>query len=168
MNTTIDQIVTIERVKGHKKRYEVNISGQRLVLDFPTRYKMNANFTIGSKSFSIKRTGWWKRFINIEANQSPYTKWSIPQSWSGGEEIRYEDNRVYKLKKSGIFSCKWHWFNERGEPVIEYAENQWSFHPKARVSILIEPNETSLWLVAVGWFIMLCRRQDSAAAAAAS
>lgn len=168
MQTTSTEPVLIKRIKGFKRRYELTVDTKQMILDFPARYKMNAGISIGTKSYSIKRTGWWKRFIQIEANQSPFTKWNVQQCWKGGEEFRTENNRVYRLKKAGIFTNKWHWLNENGEPVIEFKEHHWSFTQKASAAFYSSIDDTTLWLVAVGWFMIICKQQDAAAAAAVS
>jgi hypothetical protein len=168
MQTTSIEPVKIRRIKGFKKRYELTVDSKQMVLDFPSRYKLNAVISIGANTYAIKRTGWWKRFINIEANQSPFTKWNVQQSWRGSEEFRTENNRVYRLKKAGVFTNKWHWLNESGEPVIEFKEHPWSFNQRASAFFYTSVDETALWLVAVGWFMIICKQQDAAAAAAVS
>ncbi len=168
MQTTSTEPVQIKRIKGFKRRYEFSVDAKQIVLDFPSRYKKSAGISIGAKSYIINRTGWWKKFITIEANQSPFTKWNVQQCWRGGEEFRAENNRVYRLKKAGIFTNKWHWLNESGEPVIEFKEHPWSFTQKASVVFHTSIDDSTLWLVAVGWFMIICKQQDAATAAAVS
>lgn len=167
MQASSAEPIQINKIKGFKRRYELVVDTKQVVLDFPSRYKMNAVISVGAKTYSIKRTGWWKRFINIEANQSPFTKWNVQQCWRGGEEFRTENNRVYRLKKAGIFSNKWHWLDEQDQPVIEIRESHWSFTKKATAHFYNTVDDTSLWLVGVGWFMIICKQQDAAAAAAA-
>ena len=165
-NTTIEPI-EIRKIKGYKKRYELSVGDKLMILDFPARYKMNAVISIGSKTYSIKRTGWWKRYISIESNQSPFTNWKVQQRWNAGEEFRTEDNRVYRLKKGGFFSNKWHWLDEQDQPIIELKEYHWSISKKATAVFFSKVDDTVLWLTAVGWFLIICRQQDAAAAAVA-
>ena len=168
MQTTSTEPVLIRRIKGFKRRYELTVDAKQIVLNFPSRNKMNAEISIGAKTYTIKRSGWWKRFISIESNQSPFTKWNVQQCWRGGEEFRAENNRVYRLKKAGIFTGKWRWLNENGEPVIEFKERHWSYTQKASVVFFNSIDDSLLWLVAVGWFMIICKQQDAATAAAVS
>lgn len=155
----------IRRAKGRKRIFYLLSSEQVLgSLDYPHRFRKQARICIGEKTWLISRQGAFRHRLLMAADQSPYGKWEINQGWSGIPQLRSEDNRQFSLKRKGWIGCKWQWFNERMDAVMDIRSKQFTLHKKGDVSFFQSPDETLLWLALVGWFVVLCYEDDSAVA----
>jgi hypothetical protein len=156
----------IRRVKGRKRVFDL-LYGDRVIgsLDYPRRFRKQAYIRIGEKSWTLSRPGVFRHRLLIAADQSPYGKWDIDQGWSGTTQLRTDDNQAFLLKRKGWISCKWQWFNERMENLIDIRSKQFSFQKNGIVTIYQSPDERILWLILTGWFVVMCYEDDSAAVA---
>ena len=159
----------VVKVKKAKKRYEF-LSDDKIVgqLDFPKRYSKAALASAGDNKWQIRRTGWWKTYLEIESQQSPYTKWKVNQNWKGGLSIRTDDNKTYSLCRKGFWRTSWVWTNEKNEPVIEMRHCSWPSKKTSSITFAKIPDQHLVLLALAGWFVLICAQDEAAAAAAAA
>jgi hypothetical protein len=162
--------IEVVKAKDAKKRYVFSSNGSPVAeLDFPKRFAKAAVATVGKNKWNIRRTGWWHHYYEISTEQSPYTKWKVKQGWRSDLELRSDDNRRFFLRKKGFWKTSWVWSNDQNEELIEMYACQWPGKKPGSVTFRTNhPDSTHLWLVLVGWFVLLCSQEDAAAVAAAA
>jgi hypothetical protein len=149
-----------------KKRYDL-MEGDMLIasLNYPKRFTKSASVEIGNKRWLISRSGFWKHHYEIISEQSPYSKWKLDKNWRGLVSLRMEDNRQFNLRKKGFWKTTWIWVNENEEPVIELQSCGWPQKKRGIITVFSRPDEATIWLCTIGWFMLLCAEEDAAAVA---
>lgn len=162
--STMSNTLEIRKKKDAKKHYEF-YENDKLVatLDYPRRFKKSAIITAGNKQWTIARTGFWKAFYEIEASQSPYSKWKAQQGWRTPLLLRSDDNRQFRFRQTSFWMSKWSWLNEKDEPVIEFRISSWPSKKPNTVAFLQTKDSTMLWFALIGYFLVLCAQEDAAA-----
>jgi hypothetical protein len=125
--------------------------------------------TINDKKWNFQRKGFWKKEIDIIADQSPYTKTHIKCSgWTQKLSVRAEDNNTYELKATGFWKRSWGWYDSSGQKIMEIKSNGLSRKRRGAITFLKPVRPELLWLMMVGWFQIIYYEDSSAAVAAAA
>lgn len=161
----MQQIIDVFKKKDAKKQFEFFENEKPIAnIDYPKRFSKTATITAGKNVWKIARTGFWKHYIEITSEQSPYTKWKVHQNWKSELTLRTDDNKLYSFKKAGFWKQRWLWHNETDQPVLELKACGWPQKKKGTVTFLTKKDDNLLWLSFVGFFLVMCAQEDAAAA----
>jgi hypothetical protein len=168
-NSTIE--IQVKKPKAFKRRYEFYENDRQVaLLDYEKAYKSCAIAVIDDKKWKLRRVGFWKSYIEIIAEQSPYTKTRIEFSWTFKTRYRAENGKEYVLKNTSSWKSKWAWLDENKNPVIEIKSCQ--FKRENRGHILIHANKPApkelLLLMLVGWYQVTAQENNAAVVIAAT
>ena len=164
-----NQSIEIIRSKEAKRRYDFLVNDICIAsVDYPKRFAKRAMLKNSNGQWTIARKGWFKHVLEIASDQSPYTKWSLPQNWRAKTTIRTEDNRLFTFQRKNFWKCSWYWVNEKEEKVIEIKSNKWPSKKRGTIMLLNAADMALLFLAQIGWFIVLNEQDDAAVAVAAS
>lgn len=159
------QLVT----KGWCKRsYRIIADGLIIgQLDYAKSYLKKANASINGIDFEIRRSGWWKHFIEISSATHQEYNMRIPVSWRSRMEILDGKKNPYTFKSTSIWQTKWGWFDRYDRLLIEMRSKSFSKKKRGLINIKHQEMKDSLFWIIVSWFVILCADSDGAAAAAA-
>src|SRR5690349_20893613 len=92
--------IQIRKPKTFKRHFEF-FSGDRelAVLDYKNSFCKQATATSDDKKWILNRKGFWKPTLEISAEQSPYTKSSLPHKWNFRVFFKTESGKELMLKK---------------------------------------------------------------------
>ncbi|MBC7851209.1 MAG: hypothetical protein H7Y31_15810 [Chitinophagaceae bacterium] len=157
--------IDVIKAKKAKKRYDFFVDDQVIAsVDYPKRYEKKAVLGTPDRQWEIHRKGWWKPSIEIVSAQSPYTKWSLPQSWRHTVSLRADDNRAFVMKQRSFWSGSLIWVNDKDETVIEIKPYRWSYSNRGTITITDKNDTNLIFLALIGWFLFQTAREDAAAA----
>lgn len=153
--------IQVRKTSLLKRRYEFCLDEQVIAgLYYEKSYSYKATAVAGNREWQISRNGFWKSFLDISSEQSPYTKLHLPYRGNYELTVSNEDGRQYFLKRTGIFKETWTWFDERKEPVIELRSNKLSHKKRGQVLLHQQPKESFYLLMLIGWFLIV-RYEDA-------
>ena len=167
MTTTQIEVI---KSKEAKKRFEFLANNKSIAtVEYPKRFAKKAVLSVGNQQWQIQRKGWWKHSLEIAAEQSPYSKWTLNQNWKGNVSIRTNDNRQFHLKKKGFWKQYWNWYNEKEESMVEvHSCGGWPKRKRGTVTIQDSSDTNLIFLALIGWFVALNAQEDAAAGAVVS
>jgi hypothetical protein len=164
MNTPLQ--IQVRKPDFFKRRYEFCIDEKVVaVLEYEKSFGRKAIATIDNRRWIFNRVGFWKPYLEITAEQSPYTKTHLNYSWNFKTEFRAGDGKNYFLKQTSYFRSGWTWLDENKTPVIEIRSKQLS-RSKRGIIVLHQPENKELYLMMlIGWG-QIIKSEDNAASAA--
>lgn len=163
----IPQEILITKTRGKKRHYTLNIGTTVGTLQYESAFCKNAIGFINQDQWKFIRKGFWKRDLEISAQQSPYTKTNIKLGWGSKLSLRGPDNNMYHFKSVGWWGKKWIWSDAAGNPLMEIKSNYFSRNRRGVVTNHQPWSPLLSWLLLVGWFQLVLWEEQAAAAAAA-
>lgn len=166
MNTPIE--ISISKTREKKRHYSF-FRGDTPVatLQYQSAFCKNAVIIIDDIQWNYTRKGFWKKELEIERQQSPYTKTNIRFGWSNKFSVRAEDNNMYHFKSEGFWRKRYTWYDAAGQKLMEMKSNSFSRRRRGTVTMLQPVRSELLWLMMLGWFQLVLWEEAAAAAAAA-
>jgi hypothetical protein len=148
-----------------KRDYEFYLDDTlKATLKYESAFKSKAIISINNHKWHICRTGFWKKQIELKADQSPYTKATIPSNWKYHISFRAANGNSYTFKPAGFWKRTWIWIDEQEQPVIEMKTTS-PFSKGQGTVVLLQPATEELYLMMVfGWYQVIAYQRDAAAA----
>jgi hypothetical protein len=167
MSTAIPQEIQIRKPHTFKRHFEFWQNNELVaVLDYPKRFTNAATISIKDNQWKVKTTGFWKKYIEIAAEQSPYTKNRLELKWSYKLSFSFDSRQTYHLKSVGFWKRTWAWHDDQQKVILEIKSNQWSKSNRGKIT-LHQPLSVNLYfLMLLGWFQLLTYEEHSAVEAA--
>ena len=160
MNLTTD--ILISKTRGKKRHYTFNLGTHgQATLQYESLFCKNAIGYINHEEWKFIRKGFWKKELEITAQQSPYTKIHIKLN-----ELRAPDNNTYTFKPIGFMKRRGVWFDATGQQVMKIKSNHFSRGRRGLVTEHQAWTPLMSWLLLVGWFQLVIWEEQTAAAAA--
>lgn len=167
MAVSVSSSVQVRKPHAFKRRYEFWQNDQLVaVLEYEKRFSCDAVISIGDHKWKIKTAGFWKKSIELTAEQSPYTKTRIAYCWNFRLSFPAENNHTYNFKPIGFWKRSWAWYDENDNPVVEMKTNQFSRKNRGQITLHQPPSNNGYLLMMLGWYQLLAYEQHSAAVAA--
>jgi hypothetical protein len=158
--------IQVSKNGAFKRHYAFFLNDTLLAtLIYGSTWRDDAIIQIGDHTWQIKRIGFWKKQIELKADQSPYTKVSIPYNWKYRISYRTDSGIVYSFKPTGFWKRTWAWFNEKEQMVIGMKTVASFSKRRGEISIYQPPTEELYLLMILGWYQLLTYQQHASAAA---
>lgn len=166
---TTPQEILISRTQGKKRHYTFNLGTRgTATVQYESAFCKNAVIMINDLRWDYTRLGFWKKELQIEGKQSPYTKTKIKFGWGNRFEVRAEDNNKYFFRSEGFWRRRYVWYDSGGQKLMEITSNTFSRSRRGKVIMHQPLTDTLTWLMLLGWFQLILWEQQAAAVAAAS
>jgi hypothetical protein len=150
MNTPIQ--IQVRKPEFFKRRYEFFVDEKVVaVLEYERSFGKKAVATIDNKKWVFKRVGFWKPYLEVTAEQSPYTKTRLDYNWKFKTQFNGDDNRNYFLKQTSHFRNTWAWLDENKNAVIEIKSKQLSRSRRGSIMLYKPENKELYLLMLIGW-----------------
>jgi len=134
-------------------------------IQFPSRFKMNADVILFDEKWTITQSGFWKPFLEFKGHERPFTKVKVRQKIGGKVEWTASDNHPYFFRKTKWWTNTWAWYDENKKPVLEIRPDHSFSNKQAQISIM-NPNHPDIRLMLLmGVFVYLIQKRHAAAAA---
>lgn len=161
-----DKEIQVVKKPGFKRSYEF-IQGERVIasLNFLKSLGWQAIARIGDREWTFSKKGFWKTSVEIDASQSPYQKRIAEVNWRQRAKVEAVDGKTYHLRMTSFWKSIWSWMDERHTPVIDFRSNIWSRKKRGTVHFHQHLKEEQIWLLLLGWFLMVGFEDESTAAA---
>ena len=120
MHTNFPSQIQVQLLKaGWFKRSYVFVANDKIIgqLDYEKSYSKKAKGTLNGQEFFIRRTGFWKHFIEI--NSASQQNMRIGINWRNQMKIVDSAGNPFLFKHTGIWKNKWQWFDRHERPLIE-------------------------------------------------
>ena len=164
MNTPIQ--IQVRKPDFFIRRYEFCIDEKIVaVLEYEKSFGRRAVAIIDNKKWVFNRVGFWKPYLEITAEQSPYTKTRLDYNWKFKTQFRADSGRNYFLTQTSFFKSTWTWFDENNTPVIEIKSKQLSRSSRGIIVLHQPENKEHYLMMLIGWG-QIVKSEDNAAAAA--
>ena len=155
--------IQVSKPKIFTPHYQFRQNEKELaVLDYEKRWGKNAVLHVNDKQFKLKTTGFWKQFIHITAEQSPYLKLSIPFKWTYKMAVSLNNRQTYHFKSVDFWNRVWAWYDEKDNMVVELRSNQFSKQNRGQLTIHQPATDDLLLLAALGWYTVMAYEEQSA------
>ena len=160
--------IQVKKPQIFKRHYEFWLKEQELaVLDYGKVWYSEAIFRVRDHQWKFKTTGFWKRFIEVTAEQSPYIKLRIHTKWAYKMSVSLDNRNTWHFKGTGFWKRTWGWYDEKENMVIEIRSNYFSKKNRGEI-ILHQPiTHDMLLLAALGWYEVVAFEEHTSASAAA-
>lgn len=158
--------VQLVKVGWFKRSYRFIADGNNVgELDYSKSYSNKATGIVQGKEFSIRRSGWWRHFIDISSmTYQPYNM-RIDLNWRNKLKILDADGNSYTLKQASIWKNKWHWVDRFERPVVEIKSKGLSRKNRGLIEVKDPVLKDCLFWIIVSWFVIMCSESDAAAVA---
>jgi hypothetical protein len=159
--------IQVRKLRQFKRRYEFFAGEKELaVLDYEKRTSKRATAIKDNKKWSFNRIGFWKPYIEITAEQSPYTKSRIQYGWNYKLKFKASNGKEYLLKKTSHWRNTWAWLDENNNPVVEMKSCQLSKSNRGQVNIIPGQlgNDDFFLLMLLGWYQLIAHEDHAGAA----
>jgi hypothetical protein len=161
--------ILISKTRGVKRHYTLDMGVHgKATLQYESTFNKNAIGVINQDKWKFTRKGFWKKELEITAEQSPYTKTTVKFGWSSKMTLRAPDNNTYHFKGVGWWRRRWIWFDSANQQLIEIKSNGFSRSRRGLVTLHQPWSPTLSWLLLVGWFQLVIWEEQAAAVGAAS
>src|SRR5919108_1556310 len=108
MNTPSE--ILISKTRGKKRHYTFNLGAHgTATLQYESAFCKNAIGFINEEQWKFVRKGFWKKEVEIIAQESPYTKTHFKCGWGHKLSLRGPDNNMYHFKSTGFWRKRWIW-----------------------------------------------------------
>jgi hypothetical protein len=165
----IPQQILISKTRGKKRHYTLDMGKHgTATIQYESAFCKNAVGTINNEEWKFVRKGFWKKDLEIAAQQSPYTKTNIKLGWGHKLSLRGPDNNMYHFKATGFWRRRWVWTDAAGQKLMEIKSNGFSRSRRGLVSFNQQWSPLLSWLLLVGWFQLVIWEEQTAAAVAAT
>jgi hypothetical protein len=159
--------ILISKTRGVKRHYTLDMGAHgKATIQYQSAFCKNAIGFINEDKWKFTRKGFWKRELEIEADQSPYTKTNIKFGWGNKMTLRAPDNNQYHFKSTGFWRTRWIWSDAAGKQLMEIKSNGYSRSRRGLVTLNQPWSPTLSWLLMVGWFQLVIWEEQTAAAVA--
>lgn len=168
MYTNFPSQVRVQLLKaGWFKRSYQFIAGDKIIgqLDYEKSYGNKAKGSINGQEFSIRRTGFWRHFIEISSASDQYNA-RIGINWRNQMKILDSANNPFVFKHTGIWKNKWQWFDRYERSLIEIQSKNLSRKNRGLIEVTDPAMKDPLFWIIVSWFVITCSESDAAVAAA--
>jgi hypothetical protein len=116
----IPQEILISKTRGKKRHYTFDLGARgTATLQYESAFCKNAVVMINDHRWNFIRKGFWKKELDIEAQQSPFTKTNIKFGWGNKFTVRAEDNNKYQFKSEGFWRRRYVWYDLAGQKLME-------------------------------------------------
>ncbi len=167
--TTSTIQVDIRKPRLFKRRYEFWLQEKQVaVLEYKKNFGCRADLSVGDKRWDIRTIGFWKKSLEIIAQQSPYTKMNIDYNWKYKINFKDSNGNWYLFKRTGVWKSSWSWFDENGKPYIELKSIHFSRKARGRVTFSHAANEEAYLLMLIGWYLLVTYEALAAVAASSA
>ena len=119
---------------------------------------------INGNEFEIRRTGFWKHFLEIKSTYPSFNH-RIPIDWRSRITIHDAAGNPFTFKSVSVWRSKWQWLDPHERPIIEIKSNIFSKKNRGSVEVLKPEMEDHFFWILVAWFVIVCSESDAAAAA---
>ena len=163
--------IIVKKPKAFKRRYEFYDNEKEVaVLDYEKGYKSCAVAYIENNKWKLRRGGWWKSYLEITAEQSPYTKTRLYYKWNWKTTFRADNGKEFLLKNTSAWKSKWAWFDENKIPVVDMKSCQLKRDKRGIIIInATRPIPKELYLLMlIGWYQVTGHESSAGAMAAIS
>jgi hypothetical protein len=168
MSTAVPLQIQIKKPHTFKRHFEFWQNEELVaVLDYQKWFNKLAIVSIKDNQWKIKTSGFWKKHIELTAEQSPYTKIRIDFKWNYRLSFSFDNRQVYYLKPVGFWRRTWAWHDDNDKVVLEIRSNQWSKNNRGKITMHQPPSANLYFLMVLGWYQLLTYEEHSAAAASA-
>lgn len=138
-------------------------SGQ---LNFEKSYSNKAVANIQGKEFSIRRTGFWKHYLQVSSSTQKQYNLRIDLNWRNSMKVVDSSGNSYVFKSTGIWQSKWHWIDRYERPLVEIKSKSLSRKNRGLIEVKDPEMKDCLFWVIVSWFVIICSESDAATVAA--
>lgn len=161
------QEIPISKTRGKKRHYSFDLGARgTATLQYESAFCKNAVVMINDLQWNFIRKGFWKKELDIEAQQSPFTKTHIKFSgWGNKFTVRAEDNNKYEFKSEGFWRRRYIWYDSAGQKLMEIRSNVFSRNRRGTATMLQPVSSELIWLMMLGWFQLVLWEEQAAAAA---
>jgi hypothetical protein len=162
----VEQEILVVKKSALKREYDFFFNEKLIAnLNYIKTYGGKAKARIGDKEWIFLRKGFWKQFVEIQAEQSPYEKKRIEFDWRRRAKIEGPDGNLYQLRQTNCWKSIWSWLDDKNASIGVFKSNMLSRKKRGTIRFSQPLKEDLLWLLVLGWF-MLVSEEDNAVAAA--
>ena len=164
-----EQEIQIVKKGAFKKDYDF-VLNDRLVanLSCAKSFGRKAVVKIGDKQWTFLKKGFWKQYIEIEANQSPYEKKKIELDWRHRGKFQGPDGKLYQLRQTNCWKSIWSWQDENKNSLGDFKSNAFSRKKRGTIHFSQPLKDELLCMLVLGWFMITGQEETAAVVAAAS
>jgi hypothetical protein len=155
--------IQIQKPHTFKRYFQFCVNNEVVgVLNFdkPFCYKATASF--GESQWTFKISGFFKRFLEVTAQQSPYTKSRVKLCWNHKLTFTTDERNSWFLKPVGFWKRSWSWLNDKNEPVIQLKSNSFSKNNRGEVLLQQPVNKESFLLILIAWIQVIVSEDEAA------
>src|SRR5262245_17803172 len=111
--------ILISKTEGQKRHFSFTANEKVLAgLQYENMFYKKAEVTINNSTWRLHRKGFWSNYLDITAEQSPYTKTRIQFGWGNHFTVRAEDNNKYIFKAVGFWHRHYVWLDDAGQKLM--------------------------------------------------
>lgn len=159
--------IRITQPNWFKRHFEFWQNEQPVAKLDHAKWGCEAVFQVKDHQWKLNTTGFWKRFIEVRAEQSPYIKLRIPTKWTCKMQVSLDNRQTWHFKGTGFWNRTWGWYDEKENLVIEIKSNMISRKNRGQI-VFHQPLTYDMWLLmALGWYTIVAYEQQAAASSAA-
>jgi|GEM_PF-5670999 len=149
-----------------KSSYQFSTDGNTMgQLDYAKSYLKKATASIDGKEFSIRRTGFWKFYIEISSTTNQQYNMKLDINWRNKLKITDSEGNPFVFKTANMWKSRWAWFDRYERPLIEIKSNNFSWKNRGVIDIKYPEMKDCLFWIMVSWFVILSAEADASAMA---
>src|SRR5688500_4895309 len=154
--------IQIKQPHTFKRYFEFCVNNEVVgVLKFDKAFCHEATASFGEWQWTFKIDGFFKRFLEVAAQQSPYTKSRVKLNWDNKLSFTTDERNNWCLKPVGFWKRTWNWFNDKNESVIQLRSNAFSKNNRGEVLLNQRVNKESFLLILIAWFQVIVEEEKT-------
>lgn len=135
-------------------------------IQFPSRFKMNAEATLFEEKWSVTQTGFWRPFLEFKGHDRPFTKVKVRHKPGGKIDWTGSDGNPYTFRKTKWWKHTYAWYDQNKSPILELRPDH-SFSSKQAKITINQPNHPDIRvMLLIGVIVYLIQKRHAAAVAA--
>ena len=164
-----EQEILVVKKGTFKREYDFLLNDRVIAtLNGVKGYGRKAVVKIGDKEWTFLKKGFWKQFIEIHANQSPYEKKKIELDWRHRGKFVGPDGKLYQLRQTNCWKSIWSWQDENKNSLGDLKSNALSSKKRGTIRFSQPLKDELLCMFVLGWFMLTGYEEAAMVGAAAA
>jgi len=164
-----EQEIVVSRKGTFKRDYDFLLNDRVIAnLNCLKGFGRKAVVKIGDKGWTFQKKGFWKQFIEVLPNQSPYEKKTFELNWHHSGKFEGPDRKFYQFRRISWWKGTWSWQDDRKNSLVEFKSCSFSRKRKGIIRFTSPLNDELLCMIVFGWFMLVLYEEAAAAVAAAA
>lgn len=160
-------LIDIQRQGIIKRKYEFKLRDELIgTLGYQRFFSKQAVMQWADQNWSACRKGVFRRKVVMQQTGGEALSFNFNVKMGKMVPVTYQDQQ-YFFRKNGILNTTYSWINSADRELMEFRKLR-KRNPEIIVSLSFQDDPHMMWLAFLGWFFIICTKEDQAAAVAAA